>query len=106
MIDRFGPLPPETENLLQVVAVKGLCRAAGVEKVETGHKGAVVSFRNNHFANPAGLVQFMTANAGTVRLRPDHRLVYSRAWEEPVDRLKGVRYLLGELVKIAAAGNQ
>ena len=106
MIDRFGPLPPETENLLQVVAVKGLCRAAGVEKVETGHKGAVVSFRNNHFANPAGLVQFMTANVGTVRLRPDHRLVYSRAWEEPADRLKGVRYLLGELARIAAAGTE
>ncbi|MEK7820745.1 MAG: transcription-repair coupling factor, partial [Pseudomonadota bacterium] len=103
MIDRFGALPAEAENLLQVVAVKGLCRAAGVEKVETGFKGAVISFRNNNFANPAGLVRFMTANTGTVRLRPDHRLVFSRSWDTPADRLKGVRYLLVELGRIAAA---
>ena len=76
---------------------------AGVEKVDAGPKGAVVCFRNDDFANPAGLVEFFAQQAGTAKLRPDHKLVYMRQWKTPDDRLKGVRYLIGELVKIASA---
>ena len=103
LIDRFGTLPDEAENLLQTVNLKALCRAAGVEKVDAGPKGATVSFRNDDFANPAGLVQFFSENAGTAKLRPDHRLVYMRQWDTPEERMDGVRYLLGELQRIAAA---
>ncbi|MFQ5618472.1 MAG: transcription-repair coupling factor [Rhodospirillales bacterium] len=102
LIDRFGALPAGVENLLKSVAIKGLCLDAGVDKVEAGPKGAVVSFRNAQFANPAGLVDFITAQGGTVKLRPDHRLVYGRAWDDPDARLAGVQHLLGELAAIAA----
>ncbi|MCZ6586345.1 MAG: transcription-repair coupling factor, partial [Alphaproteobacteria bacterium] len=63
-IDRFGPLPAEVENLLQVVTLKKLCRDAGVEKLEAGPKGAVISFRDNAFANPAALIEFITSQVG------------------------------------------
>jgi len=103
LIDRFGTLPEEAENLLQVVTLKGRCKEAGVEKVDAGPKGAVVCFRNDDFANPAGLVEFFAQQAGTAKLRPDHKLVYMRQWKTPEDRLNGVRYLIGELAKIASA---
>lgn len=102
LIDRFGPLPTEVENLLAVVELKGLCRDAGVEKVDAGPRGAVVSFRANDFANPVGLVEFITAQRGTAKLRPDHKLVYRRAWDEPQGRLTGVRGLMNDLSRIAA----
>ncbi|KZD03723.1 transcription-repair coupling factor [Oceanibaculum pacificum] len=102
MIDRFGPLPEEVENLLQTVAIKRLCRQAGIDKVDAGPKGAVVSFRNNNFANPAGLVHFISKQAGSVQLRPDHKLVCKRPWGQPDKRVAGLNHLLGELVKIAA----
>jgi transcription-repair coupling factor (superfamily II helicase) len=104
MIDRFGPLPEEAENLLQIVALKKLCRQAGVDKVETGPRGAVVSFRKDRHANPAGLVAWITGQQGTAKLRPDHRLVFMRTWETPKDRLEGVRYLLRELARVAQDG--
>jgi len=40
IIDRFGPLPPEVENLLQTVAIKQICRKAGVAKIDAAAKGA------------------------------------------------------------------
>ena len=40
MVDRFGPLPEEAGNLLRTVAVKGLCKMAGVARVEAGPKGS------------------------------------------------------------------
>ncbi len=104
MINRFGSLPGEVENLLQTVALKKFCRDAGIEKVEAGFKGAVLSFRNNDFANPAGLVEWITSHQGTAKLRPDHKLVFMREWDNPAERLEGVRYLVGKLARIAAAG--
>jgi transcription-repair coupling factor (superfamily II helicase) len=102
MIDRFGSLPDEVENLLKTVAIKRLCLAAGVEKVDAGSKGAVVSFRNNEFNNPAGLVTFITSQVGTTKLRPDHKLVFMRSWDAAAARLDGVQYLMKELSTIAA----
>jgi transcription-repair coupling factor (superfamily II helicase) len=61
----------------------------------------VVSFRNNAFANPPGLVAFITNNVGTAKLRPDHKLVYRRAWDNETERLAGVRRLTAELSRIA-----
>ena len=104
MIDRFGSLPDEVENLLRVVAIKQSCRAAGAEKVEAGPKGAIVAFRKDRFANPAGLVDFITEQVNTAKLRPDHTLVYRRAWETPPERLAGVETLMTKLAAIAAAG--
>jgi transcription-repair coupling factor (superfamily II helicase) len=104
LIDRFGPLPPEVENLLQIIAIKRACRDAGVERVEAGPKGAVVTLRGSRFANPAGLVELIQKNAGTLRLRPDQRLVYLRNWEDEKERLTGVARLMQTLVKLARAG--
>ena len=106
LIDRFGPLPDQVENLLQTVALKKLCREAGIEKVEAGAKGAVLSFRKNEFANPAGIVEWITGHRGTAKLRPDHKLVLMREWEAPRERLEGVRYLVGELARIAGEGEE
>ncbi len=103
LIDRFGKLPQEVENLLEIVAIKVLCKSAGVEKVDAGPKGAVLTFRNNSFSNPAGLVQFISRQLGTVKLRPDHKLVLQRAWDDAGQRVKGVQALIDGLAKVAAA---
>jgi transcription-repair coupling factor (superfamily II helicase) len=103
LIDRFGKLPAEVENLLQIIAIKRACKAAGVEKVEAGPKGAVVTLRGNRFANPAGLVELIQQQAGRLRLRPDQKLVYLRNWDDEAARLKGVSGLMQALVKLARA---
>jgi transcription-repair coupling factor (superfamily II helicase) len=103
LIDRFGPLPPEVENLLDVVNIKVLCRIANVEKIDAGPKGAVVSLRNNEFPNPGGLVDFIGKQAGTVKLRPDHKLVFIRPWDTPSARVKGLQTMLTSMAKLATA---
>ena len=102
LIDRFGALPAEVENLLEIVALKRLCREAGVERLDAGPKGAVLAFYRNRFADPAGLVAFINAQAGRVKLRPDHRLAYRRDWVDGKRRLQGVRRLMQQLAGIAA----
>ncbi len=38
----------------------------------------------------------------TAKLRPDHKLVFMRQWEETESRLRGVNRLIKDLVEIAA----
>jgi transcription-repair coupling factor (superfamily II helicase) len=102
LIDRFGPLPPEADQLLKVVAIKGLCREANVAKIDVGPKGAVVSFRGDQVKNPAGLVAFVQQNQVAWRLRPDHKIVVRGEWETPEQRLNAAERVLSELVKVAA----
>jgi transcription-repair coupling factor (superfamily II helicase) len=103
LIDRFGPLPPEAGQLLKVVAIKGLCREANVAKIDVGPKGAVVTFRNDDFKNPGGLIQFVAKNQIAWRVRPDNKVVVKGEWETPEQRLNAAERVLTELAKIAAA---
>ncbi len=101
LIDRFGPLPAEADQLLKVVAIKGLCREANVAKIDVGPKGAVASFRDDHFANPAGLVAFIQKNANIWRLRPDQKVVVKGEWETPLQRLGAAERVLRDLARLA-----
>ena len=100
LVDRFGKLPEEVENLLGVVALKRACRDAGVEKLEAGPKGMVLTFRGNAFSNPAGLVNWLASKGGLVRLRPDHKLAITRDMDVAT-RLRFARDVLENLQRIA-----
>ncbi len=99
LVDRFGELPHEVENLLGVVGLKRTCREAGVEKLEAGPKGMVLTFRGNVFSNPAGLVAWLSTKGGLVKLRPDHKLSIVREMDIAT-RLATARDILGSLARI------
>ncbi len=106
LIDRFGPLPPEADHLLKVVAIKALCRQANVAKIDVGPKGAVAAFRGDHFANPGGLVAFIQKNPELWRLRPDQRVVVKGQWDTPERRLAAAERVLKELVRLARGADE
>ncbi len=101
LIDRFGPLPVLVENWLEVMTIKRLCRDAGVARIEAGATGAVLSFQDDRFANPAGLVAFIGGQTVGTKLRPDHSLLIPGDWGDAAARLKGVREILAGLADIA-----
>ena len=102
LIDRFGPLPDEVRHLFEIVTIKQLAKQAGVEKIDAGPKGGTIAFRGNAFANPVKLIQFISAHSGTMKVRPDQKVVVTRDWPTPEDRLAGAKALLGQLAKLAA----
>ena len=103
LIDRFGPLPDEVRHLFEIVTIKQLAKQAGVEKIDAGPKGGTIAFRGNAFANPMALVQLISKHSGTMRVRPDQKIVVTRDWPTPDDRLKGAKALLTQLAKLATA---
>ncbi len=101
MIDRFGPLPPEADQLLKVVAIKGLCREANVAKIDVGPKGAVVGFRGDRFADAGRLIAFAQKNSAVWRLRPDQKVLIKGEWDTPLERLAAAEKILRELANLA-----
>jgi transcription-repair coupling factor (superfamily II helicase) len=101
MADRFGALPDEVRQLLKIMAIKVLCRRANVAKVEAGPKGIIVSFRDDSFANPAGLVSYVAEQGSFAKVRPDMRIVFTRDIEELDERLKTTTGILRDLCRIA-----
>ena len=105
LVDRFGKLPPEVENLLQVVALKRMCREAGVERLEAGPKGMVLQFRGNAFRNPAGLIAWIGRVKHPIRLRPDHKLAVVQDMAV-AERMRVGRDVLANLHRIASEVSQ
>ena len=104
LIDRFGPLPDEASQLLKVVGIKSLCRQANVSKIDVGPKGAVVTFREDRFANPAALVALIQKNAIVWKLRPDQKVVVKGEWPQAEARLAAAERIVAELARAARAG--
>lgn len=100
MIDRFGKLPAEVDNLLDIVAVKQLCKRAGISQIDAGPKGAVIGFYKDTPPNIDGLIRWIAAKGGAVKLRPDQKLVVVRQWDETDRRVRGVKSLAKELAEL------
>ncbi|MEZ0262727.1 MAG: transcription-repair coupling factor [Alphaproteobacteria bacterium] len=103
LIDRFGALPKDVENLLDLVEIKQLCRAAGVGRVDAGPKGAVLTFHQSTTIDIQKLVAYIQKQTGTAKIRPeDQKLVFMRAWDDLPVRVRGVHKIMKELAALAA----
>ncbi|MFZ5747341.1 MAG: transcription-repair coupling factor [Pseudomonadota bacterium] len=101
LIDRFGPLPEPTENLLTLIETKLNAKHACIAKIDVGPKGALVHFHQDTFPNVDGLMAYVAKLDGTAKLRPDMKLVITRAWANPKARLNGALQLSRGLAKAA-----
>jgi transcription-repair coupling factor (superfamily II helicase) len=101
LIDRFGPLPLEAAQLIQVAGIKALCRSCNIAKLDAGPKGAVMTFREPGYPNPADLVRYIQARPADYKLRPDGKLVASGDWATPEARLKALKIVLAALAGLA-----
>jgi transcription-repair coupling factor (superfamily II helicase) len=99
--DRFGVLPDEVRYLFKVAAIKNYCRRANVEKVDAGQKGAVITFRDNKFAEPDRLVFFIRQHGQAARVRPDMKVVFFQEWKTAEERLSGTTEILRQLANLA-----
>ncbi len=102
LIDRFGPLPREVTVLLRVVRIKALCKAAGIEKLAVGAKGATVEFHGNRFARPEGLVAFLRERGGAAKVKGD-KLVIAGDFASEGARIKAAASIASDLAVQAGA---
>ena len=97
LIDRFGPLPKETEHLLQVTDIKGQCKTLGIEKLTLGPKAAVLTFREDTPIDPAHLMMLVRARPNQLKMKPPNKLVVDNMGANEGARVKRLQNLLSEI---------
>ncbi|MGN7867857.1 transcription-repair coupling factor [Paracoccus sp. 22332] len=102
LIDRFGPLPREVNTLLLVIRIKAMAKRANISRLDAGPKGATVQFHGDKFANPAGLVEFLTDQRGDAKV-DGNKIFVRRDWATDADRIKGAFAIARDLAAKAKA---
>ncbi|MAM62409.1 transcription-repair coupling factor [Maritimibacter sp. UBA3975] len=102
LIDRFGKLPKEVNTLLLIVRIKGMCKRAGIARLDGGPKGATIQFHNDKFASPTGLVEFMQAQNGLAKVK-DNKIIVRRDWKRDSDKIKGAFAIARDLAEKVVA---
>jgi transcription-repair coupling factor (superfamily II helicase) len=83
-LDRFGPLPPEGRNLLEVVRAKHRLRQLGVKRLDIQDSYAVLQFAHPERLDLPRLLDSLKKRPGTFRLTPDQSLRIRLAETGPV----------------------
>ncbi len=97
LIDRFGDLPPEVENLLTTVEIKTMCKKASIDRVDAGAKGVLIGFKNNTFANPEKLMDLIISSFGAIKVRPDQRLFIEKDLSSYATRIATIKQYISKI---------
>ena len=100
LIDRFGPVPPEVENLLQTIEIKQLCYRANIAKVDAGAKGILIAFHNNKFAAADKLIDLVARSFGVFKIRPDQKLFVDRDLSSYAERIAILKKTVSKLLEL------
>jgi transcription-repair coupling factor (superfamily II helicase) len=74
ILDRYGPLPLETENLLDVIRVKIAARHLGVAAVDVVKGDLVLTAAETSRVDPTTLLDLITRTGSAVRVTPDRKI--------------------------------
>jgi len=74
ILDRYGPLPSEAENLLQVIRLKILARRIGIAMVGLARGEITLSVAEKSQIDAQRLVQLLTHAGSQLRVSPDHKI--------------------------------
>lgn len=74
LIDRFGDLPPETENLFLKIMLKVLSIKAGVKRLDLSGRLLSLCFSEAHQKQPDGIVDLIAGQSKRFEFTPAHVL--------------------------------
>ncbi|MHA1558844.1 MAG: transcription-repair coupling factor [Alphaproteobacteria bacterium] len=102
LIDRFGQIPKEIENLKEVILLKNLCKKANITQLEVGKNGITIAFYNNVFRNTDALLSFLQSKEGSqlgvMKVSADQKLTLIKKWSSIQLQTKACFYLVNKIV--------
>ena len=97
LIDRFGNLPLEVNNLFKLIEIKILCWKYNIELVEFNRKGIVFGFYLNQPLNPEKIMELGFSKNNQFSIRPDQKIFYDFMGELNDDRFNLTLKLINSL---------
>jgi transcription-repair coupling factor (superfamily II helicase) len=76
MTDRFGKIPEEVFNLIEISKMKYLAKEIGIDKIEAKASGISVSFKNNKFQKPDKLLEMVFSSNNQIKIEQNQKLLF------------------------------
>jgi transcription-repair coupling factor (superfamily II helicase) len=97
MIDRFGLLPPQVDNLFVVSRLRLQAQALGIRTIEAGAEGGSIVFNETTPVDPLALVRLVQSDARQYKLSGSDRLRFDKELPDIQQRVRHIEGLLESL---------
>jgi len=104
MIDRFGLLPPQVNNLFQVSSLRLKAQDLGIRTIEAGPQGGSIDFKETTRVNPLSLVTLVQSDPRSYKLAGATRLRFEQELPGLVERQGYLEQLLDTFATEANEG--
>jgi transcription-repair coupling factor (superfamily II helicase) len=97
LIDRFGNVPKEVENLFDVCYLKQVAKDKNISKVECGDRALIITFRNEAPANVERVIDFISSSHGKAKLKGEGKLLIFDVGVNEATRLSEIKNVISKL---------
>ena len=99
LIDRFGPLPMESANLLLKIMVRALAISAGVKRLDLANNHMMMHFSAEHQNDSSQLVDMVIDGQSRYRFKPNGVLTTKLAGSTSTAQLSQIKNILKEIAQ-------
>lgn len=103
MTDRFGKVPQEILNLMEVSRLKSACKKIGVERIEFINEGILISFKDNKFAAPDPLMQMIFSSKNQIKIHSGQRVFFANDTKSDANKTASAFAVLKKLENLLIA---
>lgn len=97
MIDRFGLLPTEVNNLFSVTQLRQRAERAGIKKLDASAQGGRILFNKKPNIDPAKLIELIQKRPWVYRLDGQDKLRFEQEMEDVEKRIDWLNNLIGNI---------
>jgi transcription-repair coupling factor (superfamily II helicase) len=97
MIDRFGLLPRQVDNLFQVSKLRLRAQELGIRSIDAGPQGGSIDFKGTTTVNPLNLVKLVQSDPRRYKLAGATRLRFEQQLPDIHDRYRYLEQLMDAL---------
>jgi transcription-repair coupling factor (superfamily II helicase) len=99
MLDCYGPLPPEVQNLIEVISLRNLMKGLMAEKMEYDGRNMILAIHKSSPIDPLKLIELSRKKWKGMRFTPDHRLFIPMPELHEGQVIEAAKGLLEELAR-------
>ncbi|MDG6895502.1 transcription-repair coupling factor [Volucribacter amazonae] len=97
IIDRFGPLPPATANLLHIARLRLKAKPLGIVRIETSEQGGFIEFAPNADLDPVKLIQLIQQQPQVYKFDGPTKFKFQQKFDSYQARIDFVEELVNDL---------
>ncbi len=99
MLDCYGPLPQEVQNLIEVISLRNLMKGLMAEKMEYDGRNMILAIHKSSPIDPLKLIELSRKKWKGMRFTPDHRLFIPMPDLQEWQIIEAAKGLLEELAR-------